>query len=696
MIVTARTASIPAAVTIALLGAATFTSAQQAYDLPPDAEHALTRLAESPRHGEWVEYGAGDADTVTAWLVYPERSDRAPVVIVIHEIFGLTDWVRGVADQLAADGFIAIAPDLLSGKGAEGGGTVTFSPDDVRRAIRDLDRAEVNRRLQAAAAYATALPAATSRVASIGFCWGGSTSFRFATAWDGLSAAVVYYGTSPPAEALASTAGPVLGLYGGDDARVNATIEPAETEMANLGKAYDIETYEGAGHGFLRQQSGRDGANLRASEAAWPRTVEFLRRELSSAGAPAPSVEPRAETPGVLGGRAQAFDPEAAAERYLSSLPAETAEKSEAYTESGYWLGLLGFLYGLAVAWFLLNTRLSARMRDLAERLSRRRPLQTALYVVQYILATTLLLFPLTVYGGFIREHRYEFSTQTFGAWFSEALVALLVSLVLATALLVVLYGVIRRAPRTWWIWGSGVSLAFLAIVTFIAPVYIAPLFNDYTPLEEGPLKERVLSLARANGVPADEVYQYDASRQTTRIGAFVTGFLGTTRIGLSDNLLEGSSDEEVEAVVAHEIGHFALRVTYEYFTFFAIVLVVGFAFVRWGFGRALGRWGSRWGVRDVGDIAGLPLFLALISVYLFALTPITNGFIRSNEVEADLYGLNAARQPDGFAEIILKLGEYRKVDPGPLEEWLLFDHPSARNRILMAMRWKAENLEGR
>ena len=278
MIGTARTASTPAAVTMALLGAATLASAQEAYDLPPDAEHALTRLAESPRHGEWVEYGAGDADTVTAWVVYPERSDRAPVVIVIHEIFGLTDWVRGVADQLAADGFVAIAPDLLSGKGPEGGGTVTFSADDVRKAIRELDRAEVRRRLQAGAAYATALPAATSRVASIGFCWGGSASFLFATAWDGLDAAVVFYGTSPPAEALASLAGPVLGLYGGDDARVNATIPPAAKKMKSLGKSYEREIYDGPGHGFLRNQTGRDGANKKATKKAWPRTVKFLRK----------------------------------------------------------------------------------------------------------------------------------------------------------------------------------------------------------------------------------------------------------------------------------------------------------------------------------------------------------------------------------------------------------------------------------
>ncbi|MEJ2372068.1 MAG: dienelactone hydrolase family protein, partial [Gemmatimonadales bacterium] len=216
----------------------------------------------------------------TAWVVYPERSDAAPVMVVIHEIFGLSDWVRGVADQLAAEGFIAIAPDLLSGKGYDGGGTDSFSPEDVRKAIRDLDPDEVNRRLRAAAGYATALPSATARVGSVGFCWGGSTSFRFATAWDGLDAAIVYYGSSPPTESLAAIKAPVLGLYGGDDARVNATIPPARKEMDRLGKVYETEIYAGAGHGFLRQQSGRDGSNLKASEQAWARTLAFLRAEL--------------------------------------------------------------------------------------------------------------------------------------------------------------------------------------------------------------------------------------------------------------------------------------------------------------------------------------------------------------------------------------------------------------------------------
>jgi carboxymethylenebutenolidase len=261
MIETVRSIATLAAVAIASLGAHIRAEAQEGPQLPPDAELALSRLAESPRHGEWIEYDAGDADTVTAWVVYPERSDSAPVMIVIHEIFGLTDWVRGVADQLAAEGFIAIAPDLLSGKGFDGGGTESFSPEDVRKAIRELNRDEVNRRLRAAAGYATALPSATSKVGSVGFCWGGSTSFRFATAWDGLDAAIVYYGGAPPTESLAAIEAPVLGLYGGDDARVNATIP-------------------GAGHGFLRQQSGRDGKNLRASEQAWARTLAFLRAEL--------------------------------------------------------------------------------------------------------------------------------------------------------------------------------------------------------------------------------------------------------------------------------------------------------------------------------------------------------------------------------------------------------------------------------
>jgi carboxymethylenebutenolidase len=245
--------------------------------IAPGADSALARLDASPRHGEWVRLGAGGGDSLNAWVVYPERRDQAPVVVVIHEIFGLSDWIRAVADQLAAEGYIAIAPDLLSGHGPHGGGSESVDQQGAVRLIRDVTPAEAQRRLMAAGRYAAALPAARDRIASVGFCWGGSTSFALATVWPELRGAVVYYGTSPAREALAGVRARVLGLYGGDDGRVDATVPDAQEEMRRLGKPYEVHTYEGAGHGFLRQQDGRDGANLRASRAAWPRTVAFLR-----------------------------------------------------------------------------------------------------------------------------------------------------------------------------------------------------------------------------------------------------------------------------------------------------------------------------------------------------------------------------------------------------------------------------------
>jgi carboxymethylenebutenolidase len=272
-------------VAIAAMAAATglaTPSQLSAQDLPSDEAGAVARLDASPRHGEWVTFPAGGGDEVTAWVVYPERSDAAPVVIVIHEIYGLTDWIRSVADQLAAEGFIAIAPDLLSGKGVDGGGSPSMDRQGAVAAIRGLERAEVNRRLEAAAAYATGLPAAGDQVGVVGFCWGGSSSFLLAAAWEGLDAAVVYYGSSPATETLSAITAPVLGLYGGDDNRVNATIPDARQEMDRLGKTYEVEIYEGAGHGFLRNQPGQEGANMRATRAAWPRTVAFFQQYLGS------------------------------------------------------------------------------------------------------------------------------------------------------------------------------------------------------------------------------------------------------------------------------------------------------------------------------------------------------------------------------------------------------------------------------
>jgi carboxymethylenebutenolidase len=251
-------------------------------NLPPGEEQAKAALEKSPRHGEWVDVKlpSGGAP-IRTWVVYPERKDKAGVVIVIHEIFGLSDWIRGVADQLAREGFIAVAPDLISGLGPNGGGTDSVpSRDDVTKLVRALTPEHATARLNAVRDYAVKLPAANGKSATIGFCWGGGRSFAYAASQPALNAAVVYYGTAPEAADLARIKAPVLGNYGGDDARVNATVGPAEAEMKKLGKTYEPHIYEGAGHGFLRQQDGRDGANLKATQQAWPRTVAFLKKYL--------------------------------------------------------------------------------------------------------------------------------------------------------------------------------------------------------------------------------------------------------------------------------------------------------------------------------------------------------------------------------------------------------------------------------
>jgi STE24 endopeptidase len=389
------------------------------------------------------------------------------------------------------------------------------------------------------------------------------------------------------------------------------------------------------------------------------------------------------------------FDPVAATEAYLARLTPEQRAKSDAYFEGGYWLILWGFLYGLGVAALLLGTRISARMRDLSERLVRFRPLQVFLYWLQYLLLTTVLSCPLTVYDGYFREHKYGLSNQTFGAWMTDLFKGLGVGALLGGIAVVAVYTIFRRCPRTWWVWGTAAALVFVVLGALIAPVFIAPLFNTYTELRNPGLRGPILSLARANGIPAEHVYVFDASRQTKRVSANVSGAFGTLRISLNDNLLNRVSPAGVKSVMGHEMGHYVLNHVYEAILWFALVFLLGFAFLRWGFDRAVARWGQRWGVRGIADPAGLPLLAALFSLYFFVMTPLNNTFIRVNEAEADIFGLNAAREPDGFAETSLLLGEYRKLHPGPIEEWIFFDHPSGYNRILRAMTWKKEHRPG-
>jgi len=259
----------------------TVVAAPQSTSLPADAAAAPSRLAASPRHGEWAMIRTGTGDSIRAWVVYPERSTKAPVVVVVHEIFGLSSWVRGVADQLAAEGFIAIAPDLLTMKNLPDGPDSVVAPL-ATAAIRTLDPNWVQQQLDAVAKYGMSLPAAQQKYGIVGFCWGGGVSFAHAVHSPSLGASVVYYGVSPKTSDLAEVRAPVLGLYAGNDARVDATIPAADTALKALGRTYVYNIYPGAGHGFLRQQTGMDGANMNATKAAWPATIAWFRKYLES------------------------------------------------------------------------------------------------------------------------------------------------------------------------------------------------------------------------------------------------------------------------------------------------------------------------------------------------------------------------------------------------------------------------------
>lgn len=388
-----------------------------------------------------------------------------------------------------------------------------------------------------------------------------------------------------------------------------------------------------------------------------------------------------------------AFDPEAATRAYLATVSGEARERSDAYYEGGYWLLLWNALWGLGMAALLMFSGISARIRDWMAARTQRRWLQCLGYAAVYMVLTAILPIPLVIYQDFIREHQYGLSTQTFAEWLHDFAIDELVSFVLLPPALVVLYALLRRARQTWWIWGGGLAVVFIAFVSFIAPVFIQPLLNDYTPLTDGPVRESVLSMARANGVPADNVYMVDASRQTTRISANVSGLGSTIRISLNDNLLKQGTLPEIRAVMGHELGHYVLGHSKFLLLSFGLLCIAGFAFVHYSLIWLLARYGSRWGVSSIDDIASLPAFIGAFTLFFFLATPLTNTIIRSAEAQADIFGLNAAREPDGFATIALKLATYRKLDPSPLEEVIFFEHPSGANRVRMAMHWKAEQL---
>src|SRR6476661_754321 len=332
------------------------------------------------------------------------------------------------------------------------------------------------------------------------------------------------------------------------------------------------------------------------------------------------------------------IDAAAATQAWLESVPQDKREKSNAYFEGSYWLILWNYLVAAGISILLLSSRISVWLRDFSERLTKSKTLQAACYTVPYLLLGFVLSFPLNVYEHFFREHQYGLATQSFPAWFREQLIGLGITFIGGTIFLIVLYAVFRRAPKTWWIWGTGVAVVFSFVLLFIAPVFIEPLFNTYNPLTKPEISEPILVMARANQIPVKQVFEVDASRQTTRVSANVSGILGTTRIALNDNLLKQCTVPEIRAVMAHEMGHYVLNHGAKLLTYLGIFILIGFALTRILFDAAVRRWGERWGVRGIADQAGLPLLALIFCTLLFLATPLLNAVVRVTEREADAF----------------------------------------------------------
>lgn len=375
------------------------------------------------------------------------------------------------------------------------------------------------------------------------------------------------------------------------------------------------------------------------------------------------------------------------------SIPADQSRQKE-YSHGRYALHFLGDAWGFAILLLVLAAGWSARMRDWARAVTRRRAGIVFLYVAFFTVATSLLSLPLELYEDYFREKRYGFSHQTLAQWTGDWGKALGLGVLFGGLFAVAVYAVIRKFPRGYWLGISAVAVLFVVLSMAVFPVFIAPLFNKFTPLPAGPLKTNLLNLAHAQGIPAKDVYEVDASRQSGHTNAYVAGLLGTQRIVLYDTILKTDTPEEILTVMGHEMGHYVLNHIWKGVAFFSVLIIAGAWLIKMLFERLADRYGDRWGFHEVSDVAGLPLILLILSVYSFLLTPAINAFSRSQEHQADAFGLAVTRDPDAMASAFRKFNaiDLSEYDPPRFIELWLYTHPSLEHRIEFCEEWKREH----
>lgn len=383
------------------------------------------------------------------------------------------------------------------------------------------------------------------------------------------------------------------------------------------------------------------------------------------------------------------FDPAAATAAYLAQLPPEVHAKATAYTQGGHWIDLWTAVVAVLVAWLVLRSGVLVKLRGGIERKKARPWLAAFVVLLVDGLLEAVLGLPWTVYADWGRETAYGFTSQPLAGWLAEWAVMAVISVLATVILLTLIYALVRRAPRTWWIWSGGLTALFVVVIMGSAPL-IMSLFNDFTPAPPGPVRDAVVELARANGVPSDKIFIYDGSKQSSRYTANVTGVGGTAQISMSDVMFQKGADmAEVRAVVAHEMGHYVHKHLLWFAGVYGLLALVGSFLIDRLFTPVLRLTGGR-GVQGLSDPAGFPVVSMLITVIALLATPVTNSLIRITEADADAFSLKAANEPDGLASALIKTVEYRAATPSRLEEVIFYSHPAVSRRVERAMDWKA------
>ena len=384
------------------------------------------------------------------------------------------------------------------------------------------------------------------------------------------------------------------------------------------------------------------------------------------------------------------IDPAAETARWLATISPEDLERAVAYTRGGHWLLLWGAIVAIVVAWIIIRTGVLSGIRDRMERRRKRPKLVSLVVGVVWILMDFVLTLPWAIYQAWWRETQYGLTEQPLAGWLTEALMETAITVVLLGLLIVGLYFIIRHARRLWWAWGAGLTAVAVVFMMIVSPILFEPLFNDYTPAPDGPMRDAVVELAHATGTPDEKIYIYDGSKQSDRYTANVSGLFGSARVAMSDVMFAKGADlAEVRGVVGHEMGHYV----HMHSLWMAGIMILLAGLVFWLIDRLFPVAKRLLGAGRVGDIsdpAGLPVLAAIGAVIGLLLTPVTNTMIRVIEQDADQFSLIHANEPDGLAKALIKTAEYRAPSPSAIEEILFYDHPSVENRIRMAMEWKA------